>query len=304
MDNQPIVPLLVPPLVSPVIAAAIVAIQAELIPMTKSADNESYSSKYVPLDKVTSYAILLLQAHKIAVMQPPVTDSEGHAALETILVHESGVSFSRITKLAMNKVDPQAHGSAITYQRRYSLMGILGITAEDEDDDGNTAADRQAPASDEQITDLKSMLVHLKIPSDQMAKIMWTARFKDTAALQIINYRKMVSEKVVDLTAATEARKIEVSGTSDIEDESTPFATLMARLHALKLTAEGEKKFVFTVTEKPLFKLRKDQKPEDLTAFDNGLKSYESGVRNPPADWVKSTKENVIVDAEISDPQK
>jgi hypothetical protein len=41
--------------------------------------------------------------------------------------------------LLLAKSDPQGQGSAITYARRYALMAVLGLVA-DEDDDGNKAS--------------------------------------------------------------------------------------------------------------------------------------------------------------------
>jgi hypothetical protein len=43
----------------------------------------------------------------------------------------------------LNLSDPQKMGSAITYARRYALLAVTGIAAEDEDDDGDAATGRQ-----------------------------------------------------------------------------------------------------------------------------------------------------------------
>jgi hypothetical protein len=56
-----------------------------------------------------------------------------------MLFHSSGQYISSTAMLRLIKNDPQAHGSAITYMRRYSFMSILGLVA-DADDDGNAAS--------------------------------------------------------------------------------------------------------------------------------------------------------------------
>jgi hypothetical protein len=63
-------------------------------------------------------------------------------ALVTTIYHESGESISGSHPLP-DITDPQKFGSAITYARRYSICAILSITA-DEDDDANTASDRNS----------------------------------------------------------------------------------------------------------------------------------------------------------------
>ncbi|HXM55359.1 MAG TPA: ERF family protein, partial [Candidatus Dormibacteraeota bacterium] len=63
--------------------------------------------------------------------------------------------------------NPQQMGSQVTYARRYSLLAITGVAAEDEDDDGGAAAGQRyaqranrqraaAPAADEGRTAQRS----------------------------------------------------------------------------------------------------------------------------------------------------
>jgi hypothetical protein len=79
-----------------------------------------------------------LNKHGIAVLQPTYDDEHG-AYVKTVLVHgDSGESVECRTRLIIGKNDMQGYGSAITYARRYGLMGMVGIAPED--DDGNAAA--------------------------------------------------------------------------------------------------------------------------------------------------------------------
>ena len=64
-----------------------------------------------------------------------------HAVLIVTLYHESGESISSelpvdITQKNRSGSREQAQGSAMTYARRYLLLGIYGLANDDEDDDG------------------------------------------------------------------------------------------------------------------------------------------------------------------------
>lgn len=56
--------------------------------------------------------------------------------LHSELIHESGQVISCDVPLVVDDIDPQAMGSSLTYMRRYSLYVLLGITTNDDDDDG------------------------------------------------------------------------------------------------------------------------------------------------------------------------
>lgn len=125
------------------ITKALVAVQKKMVPVKKSADNPFFHSKYAPLDKVAPQALKLLNEQGIAVIQPtdhlPSLESSYHSALTTTLLHTSGEWISSTQPLVLDKENPQGQGSAITYARRYALMSMIGMVA-DEDDDGNVAS--------------------------------------------------------------------------------------------------------------------------------------------------------------------
>ena len=140
------------------LAPALVALQADLKPVEKSAANPFFKSKYAPLPAVMQVVQPLLARHKLAVSQF-VTHLDGQSALRTLLIHESGQLLEDTQPLLLpqtheeDKWDrdaqqlvtrfvvptPQDQGSAITYARRYGVMAVLGLVA-DEDDDGNAAS--------------------------------------------------------------------------------------------------------------------------------------------------------------------
>jgi hypothetical protein len=68
-----------------------------------------------------------------------LVDGRPSPALRTRITHAESGEHLEDVMLLMGKEDPQGQGSAITYARRYSLMAMLGLVA-DEDDDGNKAS--------------------------------------------------------------------------------------------------------------------------------------------------------------------
>jgi len=119
------------------LAPALVALQADLVPVAKSASNPFFKSKYAPLNEVMANVQPLLAKHKLAISQF-LTNLDGDSAMRTILLHESGQYIEDVQPLLLVKNDPQSQGSATTYARRYGVMSVLGVVADD-DDDGNKA---------------------------------------------------------------------------------------------------------------------------------------------------------------------
>jgi hypothetical protein len=75
--------------------------------------------------------------------------------LTYILVHaESGTELRGEMALLPAKADPQGQGSAITYARRYALMAVLGLVA-DEDDDGNEGSKKKPEVHSKESFDKK-----------------------------------------------------------------------------------------------------------------------------------------------------
>lgn len=270
-------------LMPPVIAKAIVEIQAELKPLLKSAINDEYGSGYVPLEEVTDKAIEMLNKHGIAVMQPPVTDDHDHLALTTMLIHKSGVGWATTTRLALGKADPQGHGSAITYQRRYSLMGVLGMTAKGEDDDGNKAAGVMAKATDEQREYINTLLRQLKWPDEEIAKVQRNIRTKDHAALATIDYETRISQSVREREAEAAALAAEKSTTHIDVTDGPSDADIKERLQ--KLARERwliPKKIIHFTTGKPFLA---NCDAEDLEVLGKTIDAIERGEIDLLDDW-------------------
>lgn len=293
----------------PVIAAAIVKVQKGLEPLLKTANNSEYGSTYVPLPEVMTKAIELLNKHGVAVMQPPVTDRNGHLALRTMLIHKSGVGWATTTRLALEKPNPQGHVSAITYTRRAALMGTLGFTAEDEDDDGNKASGVMLKVTDEQLDRIRSLLMALRFSREQVAKEVFNIKTSDHADLAILNYEKLISMQTRDNESKARATKIEV-GDPKSDDDSAGGSTgpgqgdlnVEERISNLGLRDKAtENKFVWTFTEgnKPFLK---NCTAADLEELGSLLDLIESGKRALPNEWYAAGHPPVRPD--VSEPRE
>lgn len=126
--------------------AALAAAQAEMGRAIKDSANPAFRTKYADLASVMDACLPALNKHGIAVLQPTY-DEDGNRYVKTILVHgETGEQTECRVPLIVGKNDMQGYGSAVTYARRYGLMGMAGVAPED--DDGNAAA-KAAPRAEE-----------------------------------------------------------------------------------------------------------------------------------------------------------
>lgn len=120
-------------------AAAMAKAQGMMENAAKSANNPHFGSKYADLASVMDVCRGPLAANDIALTQPPATTKDGRVRIVTMLLHKSGQCLTGTLEMPVNGQTAQNIGSAITYGRRYSLMGMLGL-AGDDDDDGNAAS--------------------------------------------------------------------------------------------------------------------------------------------------------------------
>jgi hypothetical protein len=108
-------------------------------PIVKDASNPFFKSKYATLDAIQEHIRKPLAEAGLVVSQPTKC-LEGQAMVVSTLFHvESGESIYSEFPVVVGKHTAQDYGSAVTYAKRYSLTGLLNITVQDEDDDGNKA---------------------------------------------------------------------------------------------------------------------------------------------------------------------
>lgn len=130
---------------------ALLEIQTEGIEgVTKDATNPHFKNTYISLGKLLDKVLPVLNAKGLVLIQAP-TSVGSEPALDTTLAHvESGTAITAAVPLMLERDNPQGLGSAITYSRRYSLMSMLGLVA-DEDDDGEAASPRKASKAREVV---------------------------------------------------------------------------------------------------------------------------------------------------------
>lgn len=118
------------------IASALVKAQASMGNAIKDSKNPFFRSNYADLNAVREACLPALNANGVSVLQPTV-HIDGKAFVETVLLHESGEFLSSLTEVICAKSnDPQAHGSGVSYARRYGLQSMVNLGSSDDDAEG------------------------------------------------------------------------------------------------------------------------------------------------------------------------
>ena len=112
----------------------ILEIQKLNLSVAKDASNPHFKSKYMDLDSIIEIYNPVLAKNGVVVFHR----SESSILYTSLYDTESDTSIT--SEFSILNTDPQKRGAEITYGRRYNLLQLLNITAED--DDGNTASGR------------------------------------------------------------------------------------------------------------------------------------------------------------------
>ena len=110
--------------------------QGEMGKVISNETNPFFKAKYPTLDVVIDVYREPLAKNGLTFMQWSLSDGK----MLNYLGHSSGQYIANVEELRMEKAGPQAHGSAYSYLRRYSAMGIMGRGKASQDDDGNVAS--------------------------------------------------------------------------------------------------------------------------------------------------------------------
>jgi hypothetical protein len=109
------------------------------IPKDETADIQGKAGRrtyrYTDINTLLDAVLPVLRANDIAVTQSTAVLPTGQFVLRTTLWHTEGDGTIEGEYLiqAVNMGDPQAVGSAVTYARRYALIALLCLSAEDDD---------------------------------------------------------------------------------------------------------------------------------------------------------------------------
>jgi hypothetical protein len=132
------------------ISAALAKAQSSFKPAVKDSANPFFKSSFLSLSGVIDAVRDALTSNGIAITQLTGMDGD-KLILNSMLIHSSGEYIGCSYPIKSVKDDPQSIGSACSYARRYSLMALVGIAAED--DDGEAASGRTAaPAKAASVT--------------------------------------------------------------------------------------------------------------------------------------------------------
>jgi hypothetical protein len=169
----------------------------------------SYGYRYADLADALSMIRPILAKHDLAVTQTASNPDHDTVAITTTLFHTSGQWITFDPLVLPNGRTAQETGSAITYGRRYSLLAVLGLAAED--DDGAGAAPRQPrnaqprsteretapvkkapPVSTVEADDIKRMLADV---TTETAKEIKTEFLKEYGKLADLSREKQVEAR-------------------------------------------------------------------------------------------------------------
>lgn len=104
------------------------------VTLLKTKENPYFNSLYIPLEDVLELVEPVLFNNGLLIAQTFTKDT----TLKTTLYHcETGTSIESEQPLIIDKNNAQGFASASTYARRYGILSILNLAAED--DDGNNA---------------------------------------------------------------------------------------------------------------------------------------------------------------------
>jgi hypothetical protein len=127
------------------------AARAEFAPLVKdntanvpTKSGGSYKYTYADLHSLLDLALPVMRSHGLHIFQ--AGDFDGSLfCLTTVVAHTSGAWLSNVFRMPCAAKDAQAVGSAETYARRYALMALLTVAAEDDDGAGAMPTQAQKP---------------------------------------------------------------------------------------------------------------------------------------------------------------
>ncbi len=136
--------------------------ECEIIPLDLTAKIGKYSFKYASLGSIIRIARPIL--HKYNFIQ--YWECKESGAVTCVLEHkEKDQEFSGHDKFRTSTVmiksndDPKTQGAAITYAKRYSLVALLGIVAEEDKDAPAREGKTKPKISDKAMNQVKQKIV-------------------------------------------------------------------------------------------------------------------------------------------------
>lgn len=157
----------------------------------KTVENKHLKTSYADLGSVFKAISPALDDQKIIPVQQATMLENDMVEVTTILMHISGEKAIFVSRIPLAKRDAHGYGSAFTYARRYSLMGIFGLVPAD--DDGNASRKTAKDVN-------KSLSACADVPAmDEVMKVARQYFNGDSASLRVIqaHYDKLKSDKEI-----------------------------------------------------------------------------------------------------------
>ena len=123
----------------------------------KNTANKHLQSNYADLGSVFEAITPALEANNIVPVQHATMTAEGRVEVTTVLLHESGEMATFTSQIPLGKPDAHGYGSAFTYARRYSLMGIFGLIPADDDGNASRKTAKDATKALDKAEDLPAL---------------------------------------------------------------------------------------------------------------------------------------------------
>ena len=124
------------------LAQKLIEFHMEVGTVRKTSTNPHFKSKFADINAVLSVVMPVTTSKGIVIVQSPSITDSGHVLITKLINADDASDYlESVTPLILPKHDMQAYGSAVTYARRYALMCMLDLEAED--DDANRASQYQ-----------------------------------------------------------------------------------------------------------------------------------------------------------------
>lgn len=115
------------------LAVSLIKFQASMADNKITKASKGYNYNYADLNTVLNAIRKPLSEAGLCVIQTTSNTENGTPIVKTMLLHESGEYIEGSLAIKPIKNDPQSVGSSLSYSRRYALLGILNLAAEDND---------------------------------------------------------------------------------------------------------------------------------------------------------------------------
>lgn len=182
----------------------LLAFQMQDITIKKDGKNPHFKSTYATLNQVLEKIKKPLNDMQILILQTPEKDG----LRTTLMDMEDDTKVECFMPYTAETTTAQKLGSNNTYNRRYSLVTLLGL--EDEDDDGHTASQKNEPTvqyAPKPTT--KATVAHKKSIVEQVQDAIHKATTGEELAelsAKVNGSAKFTNEEKIDLQDSIEAR--------------------------------------------------------------------------------------------------